>query len=160
MGVATALFAAVFYVGNAQAQYDPQPLRMADHSRTAVQVNLAPERSLLEGNGITIVQGEMVLWEAYKPPAQEPLGDIARRLRAQNDGLAKAKVHWEGPAPEPKAQAEVAMTPQSPLASQFARRKAQNEAVRALDTLNSRSNAMLAHPSEPSSNSRPISDTP
>ncbi len=110
---------------SAHAQFDPQPLRMADHSRTAVQQPLAPSRSLLESNGITIMQGEMLLWEAYKPPVEEPLGDVARRLRAENDGLAKAKVHWDGPESEQPGKNEPAeaKTPQSPVASEAAMRR-------------------------------------
>jgi hypothetical protein len=71
---------------------EPQPIRMPSHQQRASQQPMQAEENLLISSyGNTSATGERPLWEAgAKPPAETPLGDIARLLRMQHATAKKA----------------------------------------------------------------------
>jgi len=65
-----------------------QPFHMSDHPATAVYVPLQ------SGGSFTVGTGEQPLWQ-FAQPAQEPLGDVARRYREEWKNAPKSKVRLE-----------------------------------------------------------------
>jgi len=65
-----------------------QPFHMSDHPATAVYTPLQ------SGGSFTVGTGEQPLWQ-FAQPAQEPLGDVARRYRAEHGNAPKSKVRLE-----------------------------------------------------------------
>ena len=65
-----------------------QPFHMSDHPATAVYIPLQ------SGGSFTVGTGEQLLWQ-FVQPAQEPLGDVARRYRAEKENAPKSKVRLE-----------------------------------------------------------------
>ena len=95
----TALFAllllcasAAFGQATSSLSAEPQPIQMNSHVQHASQRPLQSEQSLLiSSEGDTSARGERPLWEAgAKPPAEIPLGDIARLLRNEHVTAKKA----------------------------------------------------------------------
>lgn len=84
--------AAAFGQASVSVNNEPQPLQMTSHQQRASQQPLQEERSLLiTSNSFTSARGERPLWEAgAKPPAEVPLGDVARLLRTQHAAVKKA----------------------------------------------------------------------
>lgn len=71
---------------------EPRPIRMESHPQRASQQAMQSEESLLiDSHGNTSATGERPLWEVgAKPPAETPLGDVARLLRTQHASARKA----------------------------------------------------------------------
>ncbi|SRR5258708_34925909 len=71
---------------------EPQPIQIPSHQERATQHALRAEESLLISSyGNSSATGERPLWEAgAKPPAEIPLGDVARSLRTQHATAKKA----------------------------------------------------------------------
>lgn len=86
---ATAAFGQAAGVGISN---EPQPISIPSHQQHASQQAMQSEQSLLiTSYGETSARGERPLWEAgAKPPAEVPLGDIARLLRNQHAVVKKA----------------------------------------------------------------------
>ena len=72
---------------------EPQPIQIPSHPERASQHAMQAEESLLiSANGDFSARGERPLWEAgAKPPAEVPLGDVARLLRSQHATAKKAR---------------------------------------------------------------------
>ncbi len=96
----TTLFALLLLCGTAafgqaagvSVSSEPQPLQMPSHQQHASQHPMEREQSLLiTSNSDTSARGERPLWEAgAKPPAEIPLGDVARMLRVEHVTAKKA----------------------------------------------------------------------
>jgi hypothetical protein len=96
----TTLFASLLLCGTAafgQAagnafSSEPQPIQMQSHQQHASQQFMQADQSLLfTSNGNSSDRGERPLWEVgAKPPAEIPLGDVARSLRNQHANARKA----------------------------------------------------------------------
>jgi hypothetical protein len=96
----TTLFALLFLCATAAfgqsvgaaVSNEPQPIQMPSHEQHASQQALQAEQSLLiTSYSNSSARGERPLWEAgAKPPAEVPLGDVARRLRNQHATARKA----------------------------------------------------------------------
>lgn len=71
-----------------------QPLRLSEHVNRATQQSVATEQSLLSQNSITVADGERPLTDFAMNEVSEPLGDAARRLRAEHEGVKKATTVW------------------------------------------------------------------
>jgi hypothetical protein len=71
---------------------EPQPLQMSSHQSHATQQSVQSEQSLLATTySNSSARGERPLWEAgAKPPAETPLGDVARKLRNERAATKKA----------------------------------------------------------------------
>ena len=72
---------------------EPQPIQVPSHQLHASQHFMQKEQSLLivSVDPYTDSRGERPLWEAgAKPPAEIPLGDVARLLRTQRSVAKKA----------------------------------------------------------------------
>lgn len=71
---------------------EPQPISIPSHQQHASQRAVQADQSLLiTSNSNTSARGERPLWEAgAKPPAEIPLGDVARLLRDQHATAKKA----------------------------------------------------------------------
>ena len=71
---------------------EPQPIQMPSHEQHASQHSIQSEMSLLiTSDSNSSARGERPLWEAgAKPPAEIPLGDVARLLRNQHTAAKKA----------------------------------------------------------------------
>lgn len=70
---------------------EPQVLQFPSHNLHASQRSMQPEQSLLITSTNASGRGERPLWEVgAKPPAEIPLGDVARRLRNQHATARKA----------------------------------------------------------------------
>src|SRR5208282_2787191 len=65
-----------------------QPFHISDHPATAVYTPLQ------SGGSFTVGTGEQPLWQ-FVQPAQEPLGDVARRYREEWKNAPKSKVRLE-----------------------------------------------------------------
>ena len=73
-----------------------QGLVFQSHTEHATQKPLAQEQSLLENSTVTSAQGERPLTDFLSAQNEEPLGDVARRLRkeeaaAKSGGSVQAK---------------------------------------------------------------------
>jgi len=71
---------------------EPQPISIPSHQQHASQHAIASDQSLLiTSNSDTSARGERPLWEAgAKPPAEVPLGDVARLLRNEHTSAKRA----------------------------------------------------------------------
>ncbi|HWZ82963.1 MAG TPA: hypothetical protein VNW47_10075 [Terriglobales bacterium] len=71
---------------------EPQPISIPSHQQHASQHAIESEQSLLiTSYSDTSARGERPLWEAgAKPPAEVPLGDVARLLRNEHATARKA----------------------------------------------------------------------
>ena len=96
----TTLFALLFLcattafgqaAGNAFTS-EPQPIQIPSHQQHTTQQFMPTGQSLLiDSYGNTSATGERPLWEVgAKPPAEVPLGDVARLLRMQHASVKKA----------------------------------------------------------------------
>jgi hypothetical protein len=95
----TTLFALLFLSASAafgqagsSVSAEPQPIQINSHVQHASQHSIQSEQSLLITSDSNIsARGERPLWEAgAKPPAQTPLGDVARLLRTEHTTVKKA----------------------------------------------------------------------
>jgi hypothetical protein len=50
---------------------------------------------LQEVGGVTMAQGEMPVWEIFRPENETPLGDAARDYRKEHAAAQKARIVWE-----------------------------------------------------------------
>lgn len=73
---------------------EPQPIQLSSHQQHASQQSMQSEQSLLATTGNynnANSRGERPLWEVgAKPPAEVPLGDVARAFRNQHVAARKA----------------------------------------------------------------------
>jgi hypothetical protein len=71
---------------------EPQPISIPSHQQHASQHAIDSDQSLLiTSYSDTSARGERPLWEAgAKPPAEVPLGDVARQLRSERTTAKKA----------------------------------------------------------------------
>lgn len=101
--VKTLVFAACFFgATGALAQStngtvlsnEVQPFHISDHVNRATHQSVAPEQSLLSQNSITVADGERPVTDFAVNEISEPLGDAARRLRAEHEGVKKAVTVW------------------------------------------------------------------
>ena len=96
----TTLFALLFLCATAafgqnagsSISNEPQPIQMPSHQQRASQHAMQSEESLLISSyGDTSARGERPLWEVgAKPPAEVPLGDVARLQRNEHATVKKA----------------------------------------------------------------------
>lgn len=68
---------------------------MPSHPRQATHQRLSRGEDLREDSDFVSAQGERPLWEVAPKHTEIPLGDIARELRKQHDGVKKSDVIWE-----------------------------------------------------------------
>lgn len=103
MTIKTLVFAVCFFgataalaqsAGGTVLSNDVQPFRINDHVNRATQQSVAPEQSLLSQNSITVADGERPVSEFAVAQVVEPLGDAARRLRQEHEGVKKATTVW------------------------------------------------------------------
>jgi hypothetical protein len=78
--------------GTAALSNEPYVFRVPSHDARASQQPMQLEQSLLVTVHNTSAQGERPLWEVgAKPPAEIPLGDVARLYRDQHTTVRKAR---------------------------------------------------------------------
>jgi len=66
-----------------------QPLQMSGHPATASIVILQA------GGSYAVATGEQPIWQFPTGVIQEPLGDVARRYRAEKENAPKSKIRLE-----------------------------------------------------------------
>ncbi|MBI3477860.1 MAG: hypothetical protein HY010_19160 [Acidobacteria bacterium] len=96
----TTLFALLFFCATAafgqaagvSVSNEPNPIQIPSHQQHASQHAIQSGESLLiTSYSETSARGERPLWEAgAKPPAEVPLGDVARLLRNEHATVKKA----------------------------------------------------------------------
>jgi hypothetical protein len=70
---------------------EPQPIEFQSHQQYTTQQFMPTGQSLLIDSSNSSARGERPLWEVgAKPPAEVPLGDVARLLRTQHAAAKKA----------------------------------------------------------------------
>jgi len=71
-----------------------QPFHMNEHTNRATQQPIASPQSLLSQNSLTVADGERPVTDFAMNEITEPLGDAARRLKAEHEGVKKATTVW------------------------------------------------------------------
>ncbi len=73
----------------------PQVVTIPSHPQTASQQPMAAELNLLGNAGSVSAHGERPLWEVGPKPVIVSLGEVARKLRKEHEGVKKAEKCFE-----------------------------------------------------------------
>jgi len=73
----------------------PQVVTIPSHPQTAAPQPMATELNLLGTASYVYAQGERPLWEVGPKPVVVSLGEVARKLRKEHEGVKKAEKCFE-----------------------------------------------------------------